>query len=122
MVSKFELKRSAFLSFIGMLSLFIIAGAEWVAAEQYGILESGGPIFYIVVIFQLILIWLAFLLSLVFFGCIAEYSGREPGIITLILAYIPAVIYMASVGILGRFIYIFIAVSILAIIYLLYSE
>jgi len=122
MVSKFELKRSAFISFVGVLSLLIIAGAEWIAADQYGILASESILYYVVVILQLVLIWLAFLLSLVFFGCIAEYMGREPGVITLAFAYVPPVVYMLALGVFNRFIYIFAALSVLAILYILYSE
>lgn len=122
MVSKFELKRSAFISFVGMLALLIIAGAEWAAADQYGLLMSEDIIYYLAIIVQLVLVWFAFVFSLVFFGCLTEYMGREPGIITLAFAYIPILLYLAVLGTLERFIYAFVALSVLAILYVLYSE
>lgn len=122
MVTRFEIKRSIFLSFVGLVILLVIAAAVWSSAEQYGILKSGGWAYYVVAASQLIVLWFAFLLSLVLFGCIAEYMNREPGLITLGFAYIPVTLYMLALGILDQFLYPFAALSVIAILYVLYCE
>lgn len=121
-VTKIELKRSAFLSFIMMLILIITGGAIWSTADSMGILESNTIWYYAVVVLQLVIIWFAFLFSLVFFGCIVELQGREPGIITIGISYIPPVLYMYALGVLTRFGYLFALLSIFAVLYVLYSK
>ncbi|MCR8433048.1 MAG: hypothetical protein NDP13_02240 [Crenarchaeota archaeon] len=122
MVTRIELKRSAFISFVGLITSLIIAATIWVSAKQYGVIGSGGWIYYAIITLQLVILWFAFLFSLVLFGCIAEYMNREPGIITIGFSYIPLILYMLALGVLGRFLYVFAASSVFAILYILYSE
>jgi len=122
MVTKFELRRSAFIAFVLMTVILIIAWGIWSTAAQLGIIERGGLMYYLLVSVQLALISLAFLFSMVFFGCIVEYQGKQPGVITLGFAYIPPILYMYAIGMLMRFIYIFMVISMLLILYVLYSE
>jgi len=102
--------------------LLIIAGGIWFTASQYGILEEEEFMYKVVVAIQLVLITLSFMFSMVFFGCIAEHEGREPGVITLALSYIPPILYMAAIKMLTRLIYFFAVVSVFVVLYFLYSE
>ena len=122
LVTKFELRRSAFISAVLMIMLLIIAGGIWFTASQYGILKEGELMYKMVVTVQLILITLSFMFSMVFFGCIAEHEGREPGVITLALSYIPPVLYMVAIKMFSRLIYFFAVVSVFVVLYFLYSE
>jgi len=106
-----------------MLIILILAGGLWTTAEGLGIIKEGQGIAYVsVIIVQIILITLAFILSMVFFGSIVEYHGREPGVITLAFAYTPPLLYMYALGLTQRFLYLFVVLSILVILYYLYSE
>ncbi len=124
MVTRLELRRSAYKSFVIMLFLLITAGALWKTASDMDIIKSGeGVAYYTVISCELVLILLSFLFSLVFFGCVTEYrTGREPGTITLAFSYAPVVLYLYLMGILKRFIYIFLALSVIIVLYVLYSE
>jgi len=123
MVTRFEMKKSAYKAFILMLVILVFAGGIWSSASDAGIIEKGEGIVYIaVIVTQIILLVLAFIFSMVFFGCVVEYQGKEPGIITLGFAYVPPILYMYALGILQRFVYIFLALSVIVILYFLYSE
>lgn len=123
MVTRFEMKKSAYKSFILMLVILVLAGGIWSSASDAGIIEKGEGILYTtVIVVQIILLVLAFMFSMVFFGCLVEYQGKEPGIITLGFAYVPPILYMYALGILQRFVYIFLALSVIIILYFLYSE
>jgi len=122
LVTKFELRRSAFIAFVLMIILLVVAGGIWLTASQYGILEKEGTLYKVVVASQLILITFSFMFSMVFFGCIAEYEGREPGVITLAMSYVPPILYLAAINMLSRLIYFFAVVSIFVVLYFLYSE
>ena len=122
MVTKIEIRRTIFLSFIIMLILMITGGAVWSLATSMGITKSGGLWYNIVIIIQLIIAWLIFLESLIFFGNIVELQGKEPGIITIGISYIPSALYLYAIGMLGRLGPLFALVSIFIILYVLYSE
>lgn len=122
MVTRLELRRSMMAAFFLMIIIMVTSWALWATASVYGILEQESISYYALVIVELILIIFVFIFSMVFFGCIVEQQGKEPGVITIGLAYIPPILLMHTLGVLGRFLYIFLALSILAILYVVYSE
>jgi len=106
-----------------MMTVLIIAGGIWATASQAGLLENNKTLVYkAMVILQLILVVLAFIFSMVMFGCIVEYQGREPGIITIGFSYIPPILYLYAIGLFSRLVYLFLVVSVFVILYFLFSE
>ncbi len=123
MVTKLELKRSMAISFFLMLIIIVTSWALWATASAFGIIEqTESMLYYALVIVELILLFFVFMFSMVFFGCIAEQQGREPGVIVIGLAYIPPILLMYALGVLEQFLYVFLVLSVLAILYVVYSE
>lgn len=122
MVTRRELERSMLVSFFLIIIIMTVSWGLWATASVYGILEQESILYYALVIVELILIIFVFIFSMVLFGCFVERQGREPGVITIGFAYIPPILLMYALGVLERFLYIFLVLSILAVLYVVFSE
>ena len=120
MITRFELKRTIYSSLLLMLVSIIATELIRRLVTEYSTNTSK----VLIAISVAIPLCIALIFSMVFFGSIAEYYRREPGIITLALSYLPIICYMAAVKILNDLLMleVFLLFSVITVLYVLVSE